>query len=157
MFDPIRLAVADDHAAIDALLRRAFGGPGEADLVRRLRAERGFREWVVGLRVPLGYAAVSPFEAPADWLCLAPVAVSPEEQRRGVATALLRHVVAALMSEMRTVVVLGEPRLYARAGFSSPRAARLATPYPPGATLIARPGSDTPAVRLVYNRAFEGV
>lgn len=157
MFDPIRQAVVDDHAAIDALLRRAFGGPGEADLVRRLRSERGFREWVVGVRVPLAYAAVSPFEAPSDWLCLAPVAVSPEAQGRGVATALLRHVVAALMAEKRTVVVLGEPRLYARAGFSTERASLLVTPYPLGATLIARPGSDTPAVRLVYNRAFDGL
>ena len=55
----------------------------------------------MGVRVPLAYAAVSPFEAPVDWLCLAPVAVSPEEQGRGVATALLRHVVAGLMSEKR--------------------------------------------------------
>ena len=98
----------------------------------------------MGVPVPIAYAAVSPFEAPVDWLCLAPVAVAPEEQGRGVATALLRHVVAGLMAEKRTVVVLGEPRLYARAGFSTERASRLVTPYPLGATLIARPGTDTP-------------
>ena len=80
------------------------------------------------------------FDAPGDWLCLAPVAVAPEEQGRGVATALLRHVVAELMAEKRTVVVLGEPRLYARAGFSSERASRLVSPYPLGATLIAGRG-----------------
>jgi putative acetyltransferase len=101
--------------------------------------------------------AVSPFEVPGDWLCLAPLATAPEEQGRGVATALLRHVVAELMAEKRTVVVLGPPSLYARAGFSTERAARLVTPYPLGATSIARPGSDMPAVRLVYDPAFAGV
>lgn len=157
MFDPIRRAVPEDHGAIDALLRRAFGGPAEADLVRRLRAQRGFREWVVGVPVPIAYVAVSPFEAPGDWLCLAPLAVAPEEQGRGVATALLRHVVAELIAEKRTVVALGQPSLYARAGFSNERAARLVTPYPLGATAIARPGSDAPAVRLVYHPAFAGL
>jgi putative acetyltransferase len=157
MFDPIRPAVPEDHPALDALLRRAFGGPSEADLLRRLSARKGFRAWVVGVPVPIAVAAVSPFEAPSDWLCLAPVAVAPEEQGRGVATALLKHVVAELMAEKRSVVVLGEPRLYTRAGFSAERASRLVTPYPQGATLIARPGTDSPAVRLVYDRAFAGV
>jgi putative acetyltransferase len=157
MFDPIRPVVPEDDAAVDALLRRAFGGATEADLVRKLRPSKEFRAWVVGVPVPIAYAAVSAFDAPGDWLCLAPVAVAPEEQKRGVATALLRHVVAELMAEKRTVVVLGEPRLYARAGFSRERAARLVTPYPLGATLIARPGTDSPSVRLTYNRAFAGV
>ncbi len=157
MFDPIRPAVPEDHAAIDRLLRRAFGGSAEADLIGKLRAQKGCREWVVGVPVPIAHLAVSPFEAPSDWLCLAPLAVAPEEQGRGVATALLRHVAEVLAAEKQTVVVLGKPSLYARAGFSTERAARLVTPYPVAATLIARPGTDTPAVRLVYNRAFEGV
>jgi putative acetyltransferase len=112
---------------------------------------------VVGVPVPIAYVAVSPFDAPSDWLCLAPLAVAPEEQGRGVATALLRHVVETLGAEKQTVVVLGTPSLFARAGFSSERAARLVTPYPLGATLIARPGTDTPGVRLVYNPAFDAL
>ena len=59
MFDPIRPAVAEDDAAVDALLRRAFGGPAEADLVRKLRPSKEFRAWVVGVPVPIAYAAVS--------------------------------------------------------------------------------------------------
>jgi putative acetyltransferase len=95
--------------------------------------------------------------APEGWLCLAPVAVAPERQGRGIASRLVRHLIEALLDEGRTVVVLGNPSLYARAGFSAERAARLTSPYPIEATLIARPGTDVPEMRLVYAAAFEGV
>lgn len=157
MDEPIRPAVAEDHAAVDALLRRAFSGPDEALLVHRLRGLKGTREWVIGLAVPLAYAAVSPLVAPSGWLCLAPVAVAPEQTGRGYGTALVREIRRLCLAEGRTLVVLGDPEFYQRAGFSSERAAGLATPYDKGATLIARPGEDVPEARLVYPEVFAGI
>lgn len=55
------------------------------------------------------------------------------------------------------LVVLGDPAFYGRCGFSRERAARLVTPYPVDHTLLAGPGTDVPAVTLVYPAAFDGL
>lgn len=59
--------------------------------------------------------------------------------------------------ETPTLVVLGKPSFYARAGFSLERAARLTSPYPISHTLIARAGADVPERHLIYPAAFAGV
>ncbi len=56
--------------------------------------------------------------------------------------------------ETPTLVVLGKPSFYARAGFSLERAVRLISPYPISHTLIARAGDDVPERVLVYPPAF---
>lgn len=147
-----------EETAVAGLLRAAFGGEDEVRLVKALRKSGSVAgECVVpGPDGPLGYFALSAMRAPAGWLCLAPVAVAPEVQRRGLGRRMTGFLAAWAGAAQRTVVVLGDPSFYARAGFSAERAARLVTPYPVEHTLIARPGNDVPAERLVYPAAFGG-
>ncbi|MEM0990889.1 MAG: N-acetyltransferase [Pseudomonadota bacterium] len=72
-----------DFEAVDALLRAAFGGADEANLIRRLRADGDmWFEWQTPWHGEMaGYLAVSRMRAPQGWGCLAPVAVRPEWQR----------------------------------------------------------------------------
>ena len=143
-----------DAAAVEALLRAAFDGQDEADLVVALRrAGAIFGEWVavMGSEV-VGHVALSRMVAPEGWLCLAPLAVQPERQGQGIGTALARR--AASEAGAATAVVLGEPGFYARAGFDTARAAALRAPYPLEYLSILRPGDDVPQARLVYPEAF---
>ncbi|QFU09614.1 Acetyltransferase (GNAT) family protein [Rhodobacteraceae bacterium THAF1] len=142
-----------DAATVEALLRAAFGQQAEADLVVALRRDGAMAaEWLAMAEDRIvGYLALSRMDAPDGWLCLAPLAVQPERQGQGIAMALLRHVVD---TAQRPVVVLGEPALYEKAGFSTQHAQRLTSPYPLSHTLLLHPGDDTPAETLIYPAAF---
>lgn len=162
---------------VDALLRAAFPGPEEAELVRVLRREGAMAcEMVLPWAGRIGgYAAVSRMVAPQGWGCLAPVAVRPEWQRGALAppgmrkgpwrigTRLVSMMVQAVGAPAReprlpgTLVVLGEPEFYERCGFSRVRAQRLTSPYPLSHMMIARAGDDVPEATLVYPAAFAGV
>ena len=188
--DVTRLLHPGEQDEADALLRAAFAGPGEADLVRALRAEGAMAwEFVQPWSGRIGaYAAISRMVAPAGWYCLAPVAVRPDWQNgalgrlpdgrvqpqfrfgsrlvRAIADLFAMQVPVIAQDATRrgdglanppTLVVLGKPSFYARAGFSAQRAARLRSPYPLDHTLIARPGSDVPEAELVYPAAFSGL
>jgi putative acetyltransferase len=177
----MRAARPDEEDEIEALLVAAFGQPDEAALVRRLRADGDM--WVELVKpwngVIAGYAALSRMQAPAGWACLAPVAVLPRFQRGAAAPdeAQRRHyaigtrlageiaMIAYSSESLRasgkdvptTVVVLGEPRFYERAGFSAARAQKLVSPYSIEHTLIARPGDDVPVAQLIYPTAFSSL
>lgn len=113
----IRPEISADHAALDDLLTRAFGGPAEALLLRALRRDgalaHGLTAHLQGQ--PVGYVALSHLTAERPALALAPVAVHPALQGRGIGLALIRAALAA--ADGLPVVVLGEPAYYARAGF----------------------------------------
>ncbi len=150
---PVR---AEDHAAIDALLRAAFPTGAEAALVQSLRAAGQIEvelvmPWPAGL---VGYLALSRMQAPDGWLALAPVAVAPAWQGKRLGSRMVAGALRLMAIKGMTTVVLGAPSFYARAGFSLARAAHLTTPYPIDHTLIARPGMDTPREVLVYPAAF---
>jgi putative acetyltransferase len=173
-----------DVDEVDALLRAAFPGPEEAELVRRLRADGVMvSERVMRWQGRIGaYAGISRMVAPEGWFALAPVAVLPEWQGAALArdrpgmepdfrlgTRIVQQT-AAMFTEFGhmirhtkgtgltpTLVVLGKPSFYSRCGFSLPRAARLSGPYPIANTLIARQGDDVPEATLVYPAAFDGV
>ncbi len=147
-----------EEAQVDALLRAAFGQADEAKLVKALRKSgRIAGECVVpgddGLD---GYFALSSMRAPEGWLALAPVAVAPEKQRRGIGRRMTGFLTAWAVAAGQTVVVLGEPGFYERAGFSVARARKLTSPFPVDHTAIARPGDDVPEATLVYPDAFGG-
>lgn len=155
----MRAARAADHDAIDVLLRAVFPGPEEARLVRALRAAGAIDMELVlpddaGLA---GYLALSRMNAPEGWLCLAPLAIAPEWQGRGLGQRLVKAALKLVAIKAQTVVVLGDPAFYARCGFSAARAARLTSPYPIDHTLIARPGDDLPEAALRYPAAFDGL
>ena len=121
-----------DFAAIAALLEAAFPGPGEAGLVEALRAAGDLRLSLVAETdgAVLGYAGFSVMRAPFPALALAPVAVRPDRQGRGIGAALiiegLRRAAAA---GWRGVFVLGDPAYYQRFGFEIGQAAGFASPY----------------------------
>lgn len=170
--DVTRELRAGEEDDVEDLLRAAFPGPEEAALVRALRRDGAMiAEFVQPWAGRIGaYAVVSRMVEPAGWGCLAPVAVWPAWQREALApeprqrrryapgTRLVSMIVAAVEAGSprlpSRLVVLGDPGFYGRCGFSQARAARLETPYPVDHTLLAGPGTDVPALRLVYPAAF---
>jgi len=61
---------------------------------------------------------------------LAPLAVRPEFQAKGVGSVLVRHGLKRLKSDgYDLVVVLGDPDYYSRFGFTPLLASQLKTPY----------------------------
>ena len=157
--DFMRPARPADHAAIDHILRAAFGGPNEADLVTNLRAAGAMELELVMTadETPVCHLALSRMAAPAGWLALAPVAVDPQWQGKGLGSRMVAGAVRLMQMKGATVVVLGKPSFYGRAGFSGPRAAGLISAYPSEFLLILRPGDDVPAETLAYPAAFAGV
>jgi putative acetyltransferase len=120
----IRPEESGDRPAVRAIHDRAFGRAAEGRVVDALRA--------VGPRVSLvavldghavGHILFTPVvvEAAAGaWtaLGLAPMAVLPEHQRRGVGSALVRDALQACRARGEPLVfVLGHPHYYPRFGF----------------------------------------
>ena len=157
--DFVRDMRSGEEEAVDALLRTAFAGPQEADLVRALRKDRDMAgESVLAWQGDVvGYFALSHMRVPKGWLCLAPVAIRPDWQGKRQGQRMI-----GMLSEWARisgcyVVVLGQVAFYERAGFLQVRAAQLDTPYPVGNTLLAGPGDDAPKATLKYPKAFEGL
>ena len=177
--DAVREPRHDEFDEIDDLLVAAFETPAEAKLVRQLRKDGAMAvELVTPWEGKIGaYIALSRMQAPDGWLCLAPMAVRPEWQDGALAPSLgqerhfrfgsrlLRQLALAYESGLFakrfgkdvSIVVLGKPSFYQRAGFNLDRAQNLTSPYPLEYTLILRHGEDAPEVTLVYPLAFEAL
>lgn len=64
-------------------------------------------------------------------VALAPMAVLPERQRRGIGGTLIQHGLDLLRDRgERIVSVVGHPAYYPRFGFSSDKARALDSPFP---------------------------
>src|SRR5579871_870948 len=131
----------DDTDAIRSVVEAAFGRPTEADLIEALRRERAVIAAfvaVVDQRI-VGHVLFSRvlIDAGGDAhaaAALAPLAVHPDRQRQGVGTRLVRFGLDALTTRgEHAVLVLGDPRYYARFGFSTQLARGLETSFPPDA------------------------
>ncbi|OJH43379.1 GNAT family N-acetyltransferase [Paracoccus sp. SM22M-07] len=122
----MRAEVAGDHAPLDRLLTSAFGSPAEGQLLRGLRDSGDLEMSLVAHAkgVPVGHVALSRLSAERPALALAPLAVHPALQGRGLGTALV-HMALQAAGE-RPVVVLGDPAFYGRMGFVP---ANLQSPY----------------------------
>jgi putative acetyltransferase len=134
----------EDHAAIRAVLEAAFDTSAEAELVDVLRASEDLvpelclvaeREGEV-----VGYIAFSRarLEGPAtgegdggpEILALAPMAVRPDSQNRGIGSELVAEALQrAEGTPYPLVVVLGHPDYYPRFGFDPASAYGIACPY----------------------------
>lgn len=121
----IRRESPSDVPAIRHVHVRAFGRKGEADLVDALRRSSTLVLSLVAILdgEVVGHIAFSPVtieQSPAGFrtVGLAPVAVLPEHQRRGIGAALIRRGLAECESlGYGGVVVLGGPGYYSRLGF----------------------------------------
>ncbi|MEZ4382849.1 MAG: N-acetyltransferase [Nannocystaceae bacterium] len=122
----IREERATDAAAIAALVEAAFGQPDEAELVAALRRAGALTLSLVALvdDAIVGHVAFSPVTiagaeaATRGALGLAPMAVAPSWQRRGVGLRLIADALDRLRAAgCPAVVVLGHPHYYPRAGF----------------------------------------
>ena len=115
----------EDHEAVRRLNQLAFGGPGEAELVDALRAHGAATLSLGALDADrlLGHILFSPVTvdgAGEPWAAqgLAPMAVLPERQNRGIGAGLVEAGLRALAAAGHEVVfVLGHPAYYPRFGF----------------------------------------
>ena len=137
MTTTIRLETAADHEAVRHVNRLAFGRDNEAGIVDALRS--GGYVWVslvaeVEGRV-VGHVLFSDLPILTDGgtvtaLSLAPMAVLPEFQRKGIGSALVQKGLDTCRGAgHRTVVVLGHPDFYPWFGFSAKLAEPLSSPF----------------------------
>jgi putative acetyltransferase len=133
----IRPETSADHGAIWEVNRNAFGGEGEARLVDALReggharislvAEQEGR--VVG-HILFSALTIATPQGGIEALSLAPLAVVPSHQRKGIGSSLVREGLRACREAgHRIVIVLGHPEFYPRFGFSAKLAESLRSPY----------------------------
>lgn len=143
---------------MDELLRAAFSGLEESALVVQLRTDGDtIEEQVISFEGQIiGYYGLSRMVAPKGWICLAPVAVHPDWQGKGLGQRMMRPLTEWARTDGRYVVVLGQLAFYESGGFSQARAARLTSPYPIEYTMLAGPGQDVPVESLAYAPAFDG-
>ncbi len=156
---------ADERAAIRAVNAAAFGRPDEANLVDKLR---GDGQALLSLVVEFERSIVAHMMFSRMWIktsnelisavSLAPVAVVPEHQRRGIGGLLIQHSLQLLRDRCeRIVIVLGHPEYYRRFGFSTAKASSLKSPFPPEAFMAMElsPGAlDGIQGQVIYPPAF---
>ena len=121
----IRAEEQSDCSAVRVVNVSAFETPAEADLVDALREQaRPFVSLVAEDNgTILGHIMFSPVSLSGHpelrIMGLAPMAVAPEHQRKGIGSALVRAgLEQCKQREFGAVVVLGHPGYYPRFGFS---------------------------------------
>lgn len=162
----IRAEAPGDAGGVGAVLTAAFRGSDEAALVRMLHADGSVVASLVAVvggdlvgHVLFSRLTIRTNTAALPGIALAPLAVLPAFERRGIGGALVREGLRRLVDLGETVViVLGEPAYYTRFGFSPDRALRLRSRYsgPAFMALELTPRAlDGVAGDVVYPPAFD--
>ena len=157
----IRHERADDSEGVRQLLLQAFGGPTEAKLVDGLRDDGDLALALIAEEAGgvVGYVAFSPLRSPQRALALAPVAVAPDRQRRGIGAALIAEALRQVRAGGWGIAfVLGEPEYYERFGFTLGAAAGFDCLYA-GPYFMALQLSDDPvgAAPVIYSERFAAI
>lgn len=136
----IRTETPYDYAAIRQVLDAAFGQPEEGDIVDCLRRSPDFipelalvseeNDQIIAC-IHFSHLIIHGETKTVSALSLAPVAVLPGRQRRGIGSQLIR----AALEEARkrgytAVLVLGHPEYYPRFGFRRASAWGIQLPFP---------------------------
>jgi putative acetyltransferase len=129
-----------DQPPIRDVTARAFDRDNEGRLVDALRASAHFIPELSLVAVDEGRVVghilfsrihIRTADRVVPALALAPMAVLPEHQNRGIGSALIRHgLEECRLLGHHIVVVVGHPNYYPRFGFSSARAKGLDAPFP---------------------------
>ncbi len=120
----IRSEKPDDSTAIQEVQTKAFGRPAEAKLVRLIRERNKALISLVAVndgRVVghILFSRVTIDNASFNALGLAPVAVLPDFQRKGIGSKLIREgLERSKEAGYYAVVLLGDPAYYSRFGFA---------------------------------------
>ncbi|HEX6119199.1 MAG TPA: N-acetyltransferase [Dongiaceae bacterium] len=162
----IRVEQPGDIPHIRDIAAHAFGQRAEADLVDQLRTDGDVLISLVAVgdlgelighvlfsRLPIDGTKGRVTEAAA----LAPLAVRPEHQRKGVGSALARAGIRACTARgLAAIIVIGDPTFYQRFGFSAETARGLRSPYPGDAfmALELKPGALQAKGTVRYAAAF---
>jgi putative acetyltransferase len=122
----IRTETDKDIAAIRHINEAAFGGREEADIVDKVRALPSTKLSLVAVDDDgqlLGHILFSPATLSGDkgqleGMALAPMAVLPEHQNRGIGSQLVKAGIEMLRAEACPfIIVLGHAHYYPRFGF----------------------------------------
>jgi putative acetyltransferase len=122
----LRGETPEDITAIHHIHTAAFGRPNEAELVDALRRNNALTISLVAVQDGrlVGHIAFSPVTitsstATIEALGLAPMAVLPAYQRRGIGSQLVEAgLTTCHLTPYGVVVVLGHPSYYPRFGFT---------------------------------------
>lgn len=168
----IRPERPEDHDAIAAVVEGAFGSPAEAQLVEAIRASPEYVPdmalvaeldgRVVGHVMISGALLVDEEGGEHPIVMLSPLGVSPELQRSGIGSALVREATRRADERGEPFVVLeGSPDYYGRLGFEPAADHGITLPLPSWAPAAAaqlmRLSHDDPALKghVVYPPAFD--
>lgn len=153
----LRPARREDRAAIRSIHEAAFGQRGEADLALALHDGGHVVASIVATigDDPVGHIVFSELalrvansSRTVRGAALAPVAILPELQRRGLGGALIEAGLSACREAgVQAAIVLGHREYYPRFGFSSELALRVRAPWS---------GPSFMALELVPNALAEG-
>ena len=143
----IREEIPEDGAAVRQINERAFERPDEARLVRALHEAKAVLLSLVALlgEKAVGHILFSPVtlegcdHLPAG-AGLAPMAILPEYQRRGIGSRLVTTGLEGCRKlGLDYAVVLGHPNYYPRFGFAAASSFALSCAYPvPDEVFMAR-------------------
>jgi putative acetyltransferase len=153
----VRLEQSGDAAAIDHVLRSAFTTDQEAVLVDRLRHHQRLRlsliaeiDGVIVGHIAFSQVTIAGSVASSTGFGLAPLAIVPELQRRGLGARLVGEGLCACEHlGVGFVVVLGAPEYYHRFGFRSADLFGLENEYGAAEEFMAvelKTGSITPGL-----------
>jgi len=129
----IREETASDIPAVRKVVTAAFAQTVESDLVDALRVSGDSILSLVAVNGGeiSGHILFSKLQAPDKCLALAPVAVFPDSQKKGIGSKLIVERLAQVKRNgWEAVFLLGEPEFYQRFGFSTDIANKFETPYP---------------------------